>query len=176
MKDLLVVDGYNIIFAWKSLKSLANQSLEHARERLIDILASYGKAKGYELILVFDAMYTEESAKSMNVGKDCTIIFTDKEETADSRIEKLVYEHRHEHRSIYVATSDGSEQNQILGTGAYRIPARELADDVERARKELKSYERQNVLSETHSRNEVVSHVQNDEVLQKLEKIRRSKK
>lgn len=88
MKDLFVVDGYNIIFAWPSLQSLARESLEHAREKLIDILASYGKSKGYMLVLVFDAMYTEETEKSMKLGRDCEIIFTDKEETADSRIEK----------------------------------------------------------------------------------------
>ena len=61
MKDLFVVDGYNIIFAWPSLQSLARESLEHAREKLIDILASYGKSKGYMLVLVFDAMYTAVS-------------------------------------------------------------------------------------------------------------------
>lgn len=175
MKDLLVVDGYNIIFAWSSLQPLARESLEHAREKLIDILASYGKSKGYMLVLVFDAMYTEETEKSMKLGRDCEIIFTDKEETADSRIEKLVYEHRNERRSIYVATSDGPEQNQILGTGAYRVTARELAEDVQRSRQEMKQYEYTNVLTEGSSRNEVVYHVKNGDVLEKLEKIRRSK-
>lgn len=175
MKDLLVVDGYNIIFAWPSLQPLARESLEHAREKLIDILASYGKSKGYMLVLVFDAMYTEETEKSMKLGRDCEIIFTDKEETADSRIEKLVYEHRNERRSIYVATSDGPEQNQILGTGAYRVTARELAEDVHRSRQEMKQYEHTNVLTEGSSRNEVVYHVKNGDVLEKLEKIRRSK-
>ncbi len=175
MKDLFVVDGYNIIFAWPSLQSLARESLEHAREKLIDILASYGKSKGYMLVLVFDAMYTEETEKSMKLGRDCEIIFTDKEETADSRIEKLVYEHRNERRSIYVATSDGPEQNQVLGTGAYRVTARELAEDVQRCRQEMKQYEHTNVLTEGSGRNEVVYHVKNGDVLQKLEKIRRSK-
>lgn len=175
MKDILVVDGYNIIFAWPDLKQLAHESLEHARHRLIDRLASYGKIKGYKLIIVFDAMYTEEGEKNEKVGKDCDIIFTDKEETADSRIEKLVYEHRHEHRSIYVATSDGPEQNQILGIGAYRVPARELAEDVARARKEAAQYDHKNVVTQSNSRNEVVYHVNDKDVLEKLEKIRRSK-
>ena len=103
------------------------------------------------------------------------MLFTDKEETAESRIEKLVYEHRNERRSIYVATSDGPEQNQILGTGAYRVTARELAEDVQRSRQEMKQYEHTNVLTEGRSRNEVVYHVKNGDVLEKLEKIRRSK-
>lgn len=175
MKDLLIVDGYNIIFAWAELKKLANQSLEHAREKLTDILASYGKAKGYKVILVFDAMYTEETEKSMHIGRDCEIIFTDKEETADSRIESIVYAHRNDKRIIYVATSDGAEQNQVLGSGAYRIPARELADDVERTRKEVAAYDHRNVLTSGSQRNEVVYRVKNEDVLQKLEKIRKAK-
>ena len=82
MKELFIVDGYNIIFASTELKALANDSLDHAREKLIDTMANYGKVRGYELVLVFDAMYTEEGAKSRKIGKDCEIIFTDKEETA----------------------------------------------------------------------------------------------
>lgn len=175
MKDLMIVDGYNIIFAWDTLKKLAAQSLEHAREKLIDILASYGKAKGYKLILVFDAMYTEETEKSMRIGRDCEVIFTDKEETADSRIESIVYAHRNDKRIVYVATSDGAEQNQILGSGAYRIPARELEEDVERTKKEVAAYAHRNVLKEGTYRNEVVYRVKNEDVLRKLEKIRRSK-
>ncbi len=175
MKDLLIVDGYNIIFAWDDLKKLAAQSLEHAREKLTDTLASYGKFKGYMLILVFDAMHTEENAKCMTIGKDCTVLFTDKEETADSRIERIVYEHRNDRRVIYVATSDGPEQTQILGTGAYRVPARELAEDVERIRREAAAYDHRNVLRDQTHRNEVVYRVRNEDVLKQLEKIRRSK-
>lgn len=78
MKELFIVDGYNIIFASTELKALANDSLDHAREKLIDTMANYGKVRGYELVLVFDAMYTEEGAKSRKIGKDCEIIFTDK--------------------------------------------------------------------------------------------------
>lgn len=175
MKDLLIVDGYNIIFAWDELKKLAAQSLEHARAKLTDTLVSYGKAKGCRLIIVFDAMYTEETEKSMNIGSDCQVIFTDKEETADSCIERIVYDHRHDKRIIYVATSDGSEQIQVLGTGAYRMPARELAEDVERVRREVAAYDHRNVLNSGSSRNEVAYRVRSEDVLKKLEKIRRSK-
>jgi predicted RNA-binding protein with PIN domain len=175
MKDLLIVDGYNIIYDWAPLKKLAKESLEHARDKLIDTLAGYGKSKGYLLLIVFDAMYTDESAKSIKIGRDCKIIFTDKEETADSCIERIVYEHRQDRRNIYVATSDGPEQNQILGAGAYRIPARELAEDVRRVRKELSTYAHTNVLKHNDTRNEVVYRVRNEDVLAKLEKIRRSK-
>jgi predicted RNA-binding protein with PIN domain len=115
MKDLLIVDGYNIIHAWKPLKKLAAASLEHARDKLVDMLAGYGKSKGFLLLIVFDAMYTEEAEKSTKIGNDCKVLFTDKEETADSCIERIVYDHRNDKRNIYVATSDGPEQNQILG-------------------------------------------------------------
>lgn len=174
MKDLYIIDGYNIIFAWKDLQTLADESLEHARQRLIDTIASYGKIKGVEAVIVFDAMYTDEGAKEEAVGKDCHIVFTDKDETADSRIERLVYEHRRERRSLFVATSDGTEQQQILGSGAYRVSARELAEDVARMKHEEKRY----VHSEVHlpgGRNEVVHRVKNTDVWEKLEKIRRSK-
>lgn len=175
MKDFLIVDGYNIIYAWKPLKTLATASLEHARDKLVDMLVGYGKSKGFLLFIIFDAMYTDEAEKSIKVGNDCEVLFTDKEETADSRIERIVYEHRNDKRNIYVATSDGPEQNQILGAGAYRIPARELAEDIERVRKETARYEHDNVLEHKYSRNEVVYRVRDEEVLDKLEKIRRSK-
>lgn len=174
MKDLYIIDGYNIIFAWKDLQTLADESLEHARQRLIDTIAGYGKIKGVEAVIVFDAMYTDEGAKEESVGKDCRIVFTDKDETADSRIERLVYEHRRERRGLFVATSDGTEQQQILGSGAYRVSARELAEDVARMKHEEKRY----VHSEVHlpgGRNEVVHRVKNTDVWEKLEKIRRSK-
>ena len=172
MKTLLFIDGYNIIFAWKSLKDLSQESLEHARIKLVDIIANYGKIEGYEVIIVFDAMYTDETEKIQHIGADCLIIYTDKEETADSRIEKMVYGHRNERRTIYVATSDGAEQNQILATGAYRIPAKELEELVLRAKKKQFHYDHDNVLAAT--RNEMGGHMQGD-VLEKMEELRRKK-
>ena len=68
MKDLYIIDGYNIIFAWKDLQTLADESLEHARQRLIDTIAGYGKIKGVEAVIVFDAMYTDEGAKEESDG------------------------------------------------------------------------------------------------------------
>ncbi len=175
MKALFFVDGYNIIFAWDSLKTLAHWSLEHARQRLIDMMAAYGKIKGVELVLVFDAMHNDEAAKEEQIGKECTVIYTDKEEMADSCIERLVYAHKGDGRSIYVATSDGTEQNQILGSGACRVPARELAEDVARMNREAQRYGHDNSRLETRNRNEVANHVRNRDVWEKLEKLRRSK-
>lgn len=172
MKSLLIVDGYNVIFAWSSLKTLANESLEHARTKLTDIIANYGKIKGYEVILVFDAMYTEETEKSQMVGTDCQVLFTDKDETADSRIEKIVYDHRNQRRDIYVATSDWAEQSQILGSGAYRIPAKELEDDVKLAKREQFKYDHKNVFM--GSRNEMGDHM-HGAIKEKLEEMRRKK-
>jgi predicted RNA-binding protein with PIN domain len=172
MKPLLFVDGYNVIFAWKSLTALAKESLEHARDKLVDTMANFGKFKGYVVVVVFDAMNTDDSEKTHFIGKDFLVIFTDREETADSRIEKMVYAHRNERRQIYVATSDGPEQNQILGTGACRIPARELERDVIDAKKEQLAYDHKHVVNGV--RNEMSGQVRAD-VLLKLEEIRRKK-
>ncbi|WP_231391309.1 NYN domain-containing protein [Megasphaera vaginalis (ex Srinivasan et al. 2021)] len=176
MKDLYFIDGYNIIFAWDELKQLARESLEHSRERLQSLLASYGKAKGIEIVVVFDAMHTDDDGKIQHIGADCTVLFTDKDETADSRIEKLVYTCRNRQRTIYVATSDGPEQFQVLGSGACRLSARELADDVRRVREEAKRYHVGNGgVADGSNRNEVVYRVRDRDVLKKLEELRRSK-
>ncbi len=128
--DYLLVDGYNVIYDWPELKAmLAN--LDHARDRLIEWLASYGAYKDYEVLIVFDAhSVAGYEERSLPVYRHVAVIFTREGETADSFIEKAAYRFAKAGRMVYVATSDAAEQQIILGVGAYRISARELRRDV----------------------------------------------
>lgn len=164
LKDILIVDGYNVIFAWQSLKKLANESLEHARMELRNQLLNYGKFKGYEVILVFDGKYTKSIASIEEITKGFIEVYTDDGETADSFIEREVFLRQGKYTNVYVVTSDGAEQNQILGSGGLRIPARELQNDMRLAKQEErlqythKHHRDQMVLR----RNEVYDHLDPD--------------
>jgi len=114
LKDILIVDGYNVIFAWTHLKKLAHESLEHARMELRDKLLNYGKFKGYEVILVFDGKYTKSGGSVEVITNGFIEVYTDDGETADSFIEREVFLRKGKYTNVYVVTSDGAEQNQIL--------------------------------------------------------------
>lgn len=132
--DILLVDGYNVIFAWPELKRLSKQSLSHARSRLRHILQNYGMFKGYYVSLVFDGKYAGMAPAEEEVSPDFLEVYTAEGVTADSYIEKAVFIRKNSFRNIYVCTSDHAEQNQILGSGGLRISARELLRQVERAK------------------------------------------
>ena len=117
LKDILIVDGYNVIFAWTHLKKLAHESLEHARMELRDRLLNYGKFKGYEVILVFDGKYTKSGGSIESITSGFIEVYTEDGETADSFIEREVFLRKGKYTNVYVVTSDGAEQNQILGSG-----------------------------------------------------------
>ena len=137
--DYLLVDGYNIIFAWDDLKKIAEENLDAARSELINRLCSYRGYAGCELILVFDAYRV--SGKHREVEKDCgiSIVYTRESETADSYIERVSHELSKKHR-VRVATSDGLEQMIILGNGAMRIPAAELRMRMDEAQRAIREY------------------------------------
>lgn len=126
MKETLIVDGYNVIYAWPNLASLKDENLEHARDKLVDMLASYGAYKNYKVIVVYDAHSTPGADCSYTTPAGVTVVFTNEGETADSYIEKLAYALIRRGERIYVVTSDWVEQIVILWAGAYRISAREL--------------------------------------------------
>ncbi len=128
-KDYMIVDGYNIIFAWDELKELAKTSLDHARHRLTDMLINYAGFRNCELILVFDAYKTHEERRTERVS-NITVVYTREAETADMYIERTAHELTPKARRVTVATSDYAEQLIILGNGALRISAREFHDDV----------------------------------------------
>ena len=136
--DYLLVDGYNIVHAWKSLRELAAKSLDAAREQLIHRLANYQGWKKCRVIVVFDAYKVKGGVGSVEHKGDLWVVYTKEAETADMYIEKTTYELGRDHR-VRVATSDGLEQLIILGRGAQRMPASELEYEVLRAEEEIRA-------------------------------------
>lgn len=132
-----MVDGYNIIFAWKKLSELAADNLDAARQKLADILCNYQGFVQNEVILVFDGYKTKRSTGSVMRFHNIEIVFTKEGQTADQYIEMLVQNMARQH-IIKVATSDGMEQIMILGNGASRISARELQIEIEMAEQKIR--------------------------------------
>jgi len=127
--EYLLVDGYNIIFAWEELAELAKTDLDAARHRLIQILCNYQGYRRCELILVFDAYKVKGNPGSIERHHGISVVYTKEAETADMYIEKVTHTLAKEHR-VRVATSDGLEQIIILGHGAIRVPARQFQEEV----------------------------------------------
>ncbi|WP_374016402.1 NYN domain-containing protein [Paenibacillus thiaminolyticus] len=169
-RDVLLVDGYNMIGAWHELKQLADRRLEDARDRLLDNLAEYQAYSGRRVIAVFDAYRVPGLGATYTQGK-IEVYFTKEKETADECIERLVKELSHRRRQIYVATSDMTEQRVVLGLGALRLSARELRLIVEQSRREVESRIREQA-SQPVKRNPVEGKLSLDQLL-KLERMRR---
>ncbi len=134
--DYLLVDGYNIIFAWEELAKLAAAGLDMARGALMDILCNYKGFAGCEVILVFDAYKVAGGAQRVERYHNIRVVYTREAETADMFIERATYElgkRAGRHGRVRVATSDGAEQMIILGHGALRVPARALYAEVQAA-------------------------------------------
>lgn len=127
--EYLLVDGYNIIFAWDELNRLAKENLELARSRLINIMCNYQGFKRCNLILVFDAYRVKGKHREIETEMGITVVYTKEAETADMYIEKTAHELGHKHR-VRVATSDNVEQIIILGNGAVRVSASEFLAEV----------------------------------------------
>lgn len=128
----LLVDGYNIIFAWDELKDMAKENLESARRMLMDLLCNYQGFKKCQVILVFDAYKVKGNPGSVEHWNNIHVVYTKEAETADTYIERATYQIAKNHR-VRVATSDALEQMIILGHGAIRISAREFHDEIEKA-------------------------------------------
>ncbi|CAM3089106.1 NYN domain-containing protein [Paenibacillus sediminis] len=137
-RDLLLVDGYNMIGSWPDLVELAKTNMQDARDRLLERLADYQAFSGRKVIVVFDAYLVPGLGKSFTQGK-VQVYFTKEKETADEAIERLVNEMSHRRRQIYVATSDMVEQHVIFGQGALRVSARELLIELEQSEQEVKT-------------------------------------
>lgn len=167
-RDYLIVDGYNVIYDWKELEEY-REDINHARDRLVDWLASYGSYKDYQVLVVFDAHSLAGQQRSYPVYPNLKVVFTNENETADSLIEKTAYRLAKAGVNVYVATSDGAEQQIILGVGAYRVSARELRNDVIRTAKSMKKRSKG---QETQTdRNEIEGRV-SEKVRQKLNELR----
>ena len=141
--DFLLVDGYNILFAWDELKELARTSLDTARHVLMNLLCNYQGYRGCTLILVFDAYKVPQGLGSVEKYHNIHIVYTRQAETADQYIERLSFELRGRRR-VRVATSDNLEQLIILGHGAERISAQHFHDEVYTAQAEIERILAQN--------------------------------
>ena len=137
--EYLLVDGYNIIFAWDELNALAKESLDAARKKLADILCNYQGFKKCVLILVFDAYRVPGSPGSIEQYHNIHVVYTKEAETADMFIERVTHEIG-KGRRVRVATSDGMEQIIILGHGALRVSARMFHQEVQEVEKEIRRY------------------------------------
>ena len=136
--EYLLVDGYNIIFAWDELNALSKESLDAARHKLMDILCNYQGFQKCVLILVFDAYRVPGSPGSIEQYHKIHVVYTKEAETADMFIERVTHEIGR-NRRVRVATSDGMEQIIILGHGALRVSARMFHEEVQNVEKQIRA-------------------------------------
>jgi predicted RNA-binding protein with PIN domain len=140
-EEYLLVDGYNIIFAWEELNALAQENIDGARGRLLDIMCNYQGIRRCHLIVVFDAYRVQGHQTEVLDYHNIHVVYTKEAETADQYIEKFAHEHGRKYR-VTVATSDGLEQIIIRGQGCALISAREFELDVkERIARTMEEYE-----------------------------------
>ena len=136
--EYLLVDGYNIIFAWDEVNALSKESLDAARHKLMDILCNYQGFQKCVLILVFDAYRVPGSPGSIEQYHNIHVVYTKEAETADMFIERVTHEIGR-NRRVRVATSDGMEQIIILGHGALRVSARMFHEEVQNVEKQIRA-------------------------------------
>ncbi len=146
--EYLLVDGYNLIFAWDELKKLAADNLEGARQALADLLCNYRGFHDCQVILVFDAYKVPHGTGEVSRYHNIYIVYTREAETADMYIEKTTYQLAKQRR-VRVVTSDGAEQLIILGHGALRVSARSFREEVERTNGEIRRILEENRLKNT---------------------------
>lgn len=137
--EYLLVDGYNIIFAWDDLKKVAKENLDLARSLLVNRLCNYQAFRHCKLILVFDAYKVSGNHEVVEKVYNINVVYTKEAETADMYIQRISGELGKNYR-VRVATSDGAEQLIILGNGAYRVTASEFYDEVKTVEKAIEEY------------------------------------
>ena len=135
----MLVDGYNMIHAWQELKELVDISLESAKQKLLDMLSNYKGSQKANIIVVFDAYLVKGNLGKIYRYHNISVVYTKEAETADSYIEKVTRELGKKH-DVRVATSDYLEQLIILGSGALRISANELLEEVSAAEAEIREF------------------------------------
>lgn len=169
--EYLLVDGYNIIHGWDDLKDIAeNDSLENARIKLLDEMCNYQGYNNKEIIVVFDAHKTKESTRNILQYNNISVVYTKEAETADNYIEKVTNRISRQY-NVKVATSDALEQTIILGKGATRISARELLEEIQYFKKNIRE---KYIKKQTVNNNRLESHL-NKDVIEWMEKMRRRK-
>ncbi len=165
----LLIDGYNVINAWRDIFNLEKESLEECREKLLFILSNYEGYKKINIIVVFDAHLVEGSKIKNEKYDNITVVFTKEKQTADSYIERFVYKYGSEN-TVWVVTSDYMEQTTVLKVGGARITPAEL-------RKEIASMHNANLAKNRRrnqhtERNTVISNIK-PELAEFLDKMRR---
>ena len=169
MKEYYLVDGYNVINNWPDFAGVRDQDLEHARAMLADKVAEFSAFHGYDAVLVFDAMDVKGPEAAEFTG-GCMVVYTAEQETADSWIERETYRVTKEGVRVFVVTSDKAEQDSVLGSGAFRISAREFREMYYKAKKEIE--ERIVSLPGNTGRREIGGRIGGD-VASHLERLRR---
>ena len=169
-KQYLLVDGYNIIFAWDFLKELAEVNLEAARGKLMDILCNYQGFSGVTLIVVFDAYKVKGNPGEIFKYHNIHVVYTKEAETADQYIEKTTHELGHKHQ-VTVVTSDSLEQVIVMGQGARRLSASDFREEVEQAEQEIRRINRER---RQNGKNYLLENA-DDETAELLENVRLGK-
>ena len=169
-KEYLLVDGYNIIFAWEELNELAKASIDAARNKLMDILSNYQGFIGCTLILVFDAYKVKGNQGEVQKYHNIYVVYTKEAETADQYIEKTTHEIGRKYK-VTVATSDALEQVIVMGQGAYRISARDFYEEVERTEKQIREI---NDRERGEKRNYLLDYARKEDA-REMEKVRLGK-
>lgn len=167
--EYLLVDGYNIIFAWEELNELAKQSVDGARGKLMDILCNYQGMKKCEVILVFDAYRVQNHQTEILDYHNIHVVYTKEAETADQYIEKFAHQNASKYK-ITVATSDGIEQIIIRGQGCQLLSARELEAEV----KAMETHIRTDYIEPGESRKTKLIDALNGQALQEIEKFQKN--
>ena len=137
--EYVLVDGYNIIFAWEELTRLAETSLDSARTRLLEILRNYQAFMDNRVILVFDAYKVKGNPGSIERFGNVAVVYTKEAETADMYIEKVSLGLAKRYR-VRVATSDGLEQIIVLGHGCLRVSAAQFLEEIRRTDAAIRAY------------------------------------
>ena len=155
-EEFLLVDGYNIIFAWKKLKELAEINMDSARQALIDILANYRGYRKCRIIAVFDAYRIKGGERHEERQGGVDIVYTKEAETADMYIEKTAHEKSRDFH-VRVATSDRLEQMIIFGSGAFKVSAEDFEREVEATNTEISKFiEEHNRKNSREGKNRIV--------------------
>jgi predicted RNA-binding protein with PIN domain len=166
VKDLLLIDGYNIIHSWSELKELLTTfNYEAARTRLIDIICDFSAQKNYDTVIVFDAHLKKGSIHSEESYPPIKVVYTGENITADQYIERMVSQQDIRLRNVYVATSDALEQTIVFGKGGARLSSRELLRMVNEGKKTQRE-----TIEKTSGKNTIASTL-NEDTLRRLDKI-----
>jgi predicted RNA-binding protein with PIN domain len=171
LEEYLLVDGYNVIFAWEDLKELAKVNIEGARNKLMDVLCNYQGFKKCNLILVFDAYKVQGQELGVQKYHNIHVVYTKEAETADQYIEKVVHEIGRKYH-VTVATSDNVEQVVTLGQGGKLLSARELRKEVEEVQRQI----REEYLNRPQKGKNYLFDYLDEEISGRMEEVRLGKK